>query len=116
MLKFKTREHTDCTSSTDSLCLLCQIKYEKENNIDGKMDKYCKQCVDKKHNTCSAMNVEETDSSDTSNDNKLITNEGNIKITNEQIPFKGLAAPMLLLCDEGKAEIAKKSMMCCKIN
>ena len=72
------------------------------------MHKHCEKCVDKKLKKCTAMNLEETDFSDTNNNNAVIANEGNTKIANEKISFKGLGAPMLFHRDEGETEISVK--------
>ena len=65
------------------------------------MHEYCKQCVEKKHDMCTAMNLEEAESLDGNNNDLEVTNEGNVSITNEQRYFKDLDATMMHHCDEG---------------
>ena len=54
------------------------------------------------------MSLEEADSSDSNNNNAEMSNERNIIINNEQRSFEVLDAPMPLLFDFVKTEIAEK--------
>ena len=75
------------------------------------MRKNCKQFVDKKHNMCAVMSLEDAGSSDASSNNTEIANKGIIKTTNEKISFKGLYTQTLFRYDEGQTAIARKNMM-----
>ena len=106
--KFETCQHAECISSTNSLHRLCQTKHEEHNDADGEMNKYCKECFVKKHNTRAVVDLEGSNSSDTNNTNSEVTNEGIVTIADEQRCFEGLDTPMLLHCDEGNAAITEK--------
>ena len=42
-LNFETCEHAECTSSTNSLHHLCQVKDKGDDNVDGEINKCYKQ-------------------------------------------------------------------------
>ena len=81
-LKFETCEYVERASSTNSLHHIFQIKHEGDNNVDGEMHNNFKKCVDKKHDACAVMSLEEVESSDANNDDAEIANEVSTTITN----------------------------------
>ena len=87
-LNFETCNHAEGASSNNSLRHLFQIKHERDNNVDGEIHKFCKKCVENRHNTCAVMSIEEEDSLNTNNNNVAIANKGHVTIYNEKDPSK----------------------------
>ena len=75
MLNYEICQHADHTSSPNSVRCLCRPQHELDNGIDEEINKFCKECVDKKCGIETVVDLKVVDFSDAINNNAEISNE-----------------------------------------
>ena len=88
MANYEIFQHAEYASSPNPIHHICQMKHVEYNRTHREVHKFYKECVDKKWNKGTTIDLEVEDVSDEKSDNTAITNERYDMFHNSSVEIK----------------------------